>query len=164
MNVDLIVALVTLAGTLVVLIWNIIDRRQSAFDARMSQATELLTGKTQRRSAGVAIIEGARGRLRRRGMWRTAMIGLLCAQARYLLQSSGQGKRQDEILNLKRILLLLIGLGNESGLEAEVADIGRWIKDDLRSTEPRAIGVNRGEIEKMVNGSSVIRRWVGEAT
>jgi hypothetical protein len=130
MNVDLIVALVTLAGTLVVLIWNIIDRRQSEFDARMSQATELLTGKTQRRSAGIAIIEGAKDRLRRRGMWRT-----------------------------ERILLLLIDLAHGSALEAKVAGIGRWIKEDRGSAEPRTTGLDRGEIEKMVDGSSRISSW-----
>ncbi len=91
MSVDLIVALVTLLGTLIVLIWNIIDRSRSSFEDRMSQATEFLTGHTQRRSAGIAIISGSRGRLvrRRAATWRTAMILLLCTQAIYLLEQSG---------------------------------------------------------------------------
>lgn len=55
MSVDLIVALVTLLGTLIVLVWNVIDRSRSSFEDRMSQATEFLTGHTQRRSAGIAI-------------------------------------------------------------------------------------------------------------
>jgi hypothetical protein len=59
MSVDLIVAVITLLGTLIVLIWNVIDRSRSSFEERMSQATEFLTWETQRRSAGIAIISGS---------------------------------------------------------------------------------------------------------
>ena len=162
MNVDLIVALVTLAGTLIVLIWNFIDRSQSAFDNRMSQATELLTGHTQRRSAGIAIIEGAENRLRRRRTWRTAMVGLLCAQAVYLLEWSEQGKRPDEILNLRRIILLLIDFKDMSPGQAEIADVSRRIRDDITSNEHRARGLGRGEVKTMVDESRAISDWVDQ--
>lgn len=163
MNVDLIVALVTLAGTLIVLIWNFIDRSQSAFDDRMSQATELLTGRTQRRSAGIAIIEGSKNRLRKRRAWRTAMVGLLCTQAIYLLEWSEQGRRSDEILNLKRIMRLLIDLKDISPGQAEIAEIGQRIKDDISSDKERTRGLDRSEIKKMIYGSRVIGDWVNRA-
>jgi hypothetical protein len=160
MNVDLIVALVTLVGTLAVLIWNIIDRRRSAFDDQMSQATDFLTGKTQRRSAGIAIIEGAKERLKRQeGTWRTAMVGLLCTQAVYLLEWSEQGKRPDEILNLKRILKLLIVFKDQPSSQTEIADVGRR-QLDLKSAEQRSRGLDRTEIKKMVNKSPEISGWV----
>jgi hypothetical protein len=164
MNVDLLVALVTLAGTLIVLIWNFIDRSQSAFDDRMSEATQLLTGHTQRRSAGIAIIEGATSRLGRRRTWRAAMVGLLCAQAVYLLEWSEQGKRPDEMLNLKRIISLLIDFKDKSPGKVEIADVGRRIKDDICSDQERTRGLNRGEIKKMVDGSRVISDWVKQAS
>jgi hypothetical protein len=93
LSTDVIVALPTMVGTLAVLIWNVLDRRRSAFDAQMRQAADFLTGQTQPRSAGIAIIEGARVRLlvRRESAWRTAIIGLLCTQALYQLERSEQG-------------------------------------------------------------------------
>ncbi len=165
MSVDLVVALITLLGTLIVLIWNIIDRSRSSFEERMSQATEFLTGKTQRRSAGIAIISGYSRRLtrRRKTTWRTAMILLLCTQAIYLLEQSGQGSRPDEILNLRRILELLLGFNFQSAKQVEITMLAQRIKDDLEGVNKSSKGLGRDEVRKMVTQSPTINKWVKPA-
>jgi hypothetical protein len=165
MSVDLIVALITLLGTLIVLIWNVIDRSRSSFEERMSQATEFLTGQTQRRSAGIAIISGSSRRLvrRRETSWRIAMILLLCAQAIYLLEQSDQGSRPDEILNLRRILELLLGFGFQSAEQAEITMLAQRVKIDLEGANKSSKGFNRDEVRMMAAQSLAINEWVKPA-
>jgi len=165
MSADLIVALITLLGTLMVLIWNIIDRSRSSFEARMSQATEFLTGQTQRRSAGIAIISGFNRRLlrRRETTWRIAMILLLCAQAVYLLEQSDQGGRPDEILNLRRILELLLGFSFQSAEQVEITMLAQRIKSDLESASKSSKGLNREEVRMMATQSPIISEWTKPA-
>jgi hypothetical protein len=162
MSIDLIVALVTLLGTLIVLIWNIIDRNRSSFEDRMSQATEFLTGHTQRRSAGIAIISGSQRRLgkRRTATWRTAMILLLCTQAIYLLEQSRQGSRPDEILNMRRIIELLIGFNFQSSEQVQGAKLAQRIKDDLEGTSKSSKGLDHDEVQKVLTQSPVIKKWL----
>jgi hypothetical protein len=68
------------------------------------KSLEYFTGKTQRRSVGIAIVEGA---------WGTApdlqkvFVPLLVNQAVYLLDESGQTDSWHETENLKRIMALL---------------------------------------------------------
>jgi hypothetical protein len=161
-TVDVIVALFTLLGTLIVLTWNIIDRSRSSFEDRMSKATDFLTGGTQKRSAGIAIISGSRRRLtkRREVTWRTAMILLLCTQAIYLLEESGEGNRPDEILNLRRIIELLIVFNLQSLDQAEIAMLVQRVKDDLRGTSKPSRGLDQAEIKKMITKSPAISEWL----
>jgi hypothetical protein len=130
-SVDAIVALAGLLSIVITLGWNIIDRSRSAFDDQMSQATRLLTGGTQNRSAGIAIIEGAEKRLQRwwRKTWRTAIVGLLCSQAVYLLERSGEQDRPDEVLNLRRLIELIIGF---EGKSPDQADLINNVRDRVK--------------------------------
>jgi hypothetical protein len=141
MKTEVAAAWIALGGTVLALIWNIVDRTRSAFDDRMSQATELLTGQTQRRSAGIAIIEGSQRRLtgsqrpvircfiRGNRAWLVGLTGLLCAQAVYLLKSSGQGKRPDEIFNLNRIMTLLIMFRNHLSGQLGYQEVIKALRD-----------------------------------
>lgn len=112
-------ALIALSGTILVLMFNIYDRSRSASNDRMARATELLTGGSQPRSAGIAIMEGScrmlKGSRFRHNAWREAAIGLLANQAVYLLERSAEGDRPDEIRNLQRIVGLLGKLVEGSG-------------------------------------------------
>jgi hypothetical protein len=161
MNVDLIVALVTLLGTLIVLTWNIIDRSRSSFEERMSKATDFLTGGTQKRSAGIATISSSRKRLARHRevAWRTAIILLLCTQAIYLLEQSDEGDRPDEILNLRRIVELLIAFNFQSSEQVEGAMLAKRIKNDLQGASKRPGGLDRTQVKKMTTESPIIGEW-----
>lgn len=136
-------AIIALCGTLLVLLFNIFDRSRSAFDDRMVKATELLTGGSQKRSAGIAIIEGARGRLTGSGFggdaWRQAAIGLLFNQAVYLLECSSEGDRPDEIRNLQRIVGLLTALvkGREQPYLKDFKAVAESLTRSSSSTDDR---------------------------
>lgn len=162
MTADLTVALVTLLGTMIVLIWNAIDRNRSSFEDRMSQATDFLTGSTQRRSAGIAIISASRKRLgrRREVTWRTAMVLLLCTQAIYLLEQSGQGKRPDEIVNLRRIIELLIVFNRQTSGYTEATMLAQRVKNDLHGSIKLSTGLDQAELRKMVAQSPAIDKWI----
>jgi hypothetical protein len=164
-TVDLTVALVTLLGTLIVLTWNIIDRSRSSFEDRMSIATDFLTGGTQKRSAGIAIISSSRARLsgHREVAWRTAIVLLLCTQAIYLLEQSGEGDRPDELLNLRRIIELLITFDSRPSGKDESAVLVMRIKDDLRGVSELSRGLNRAQVERMITGSPAISKWLGSS-
>ena len=165
MTIDVIVALITLIGTLAVLTWSIIDRSQSSFEERMSQATDFLTGGTQKRSAGIAIISSSRTRLakKRETAWRAAMASLLCTQAIYLLEQSGEGDRPDEVLNLRRIIELLIRFDLQSPELAEASMLAERIKNDLKDTAKFPSGLNRAQVKGIVDSSPAISRWLGPA-
>jgi hypothetical protein len=165
-TVDVIVALVTLLGTMIVLIWNIIDRGQSSFEERMSQATDLLTGGTQKRSAGIAIIASFRIRLARRRAtsWRTAMTLLLCTQAIYLLEQSRDGDRPDELLNLRRIIELLIAFNFHSPNQYEIAVLAARIKGDLQGVGKLSQCLNRAKIDAIIAKSPAICAWLKAAS
>lgn len=161
MNGEFAAAWVALGGTLIVLIYNMFDRSRSAFDELMSQATGLLTGKTQRRSAGIAIIEGSQRRLiRRKRTWLVAVTGLLSSQAVYLLQSSRSGERQDEIFNLKRILELLIKFQSHLSDRAPFTELIEILKEPAETGEPgkEDRGLNRSAIKKMF-GDHIFDGW-----
>jgi hypothetical protein len=194
MNAEVAAAWVALGGTVLVLIWNVVDRTQSAFDDRMSQATELLTGQTQRRSAGIAIIEGSQRRLigsqrpltgwliRGNRAWPVALTGLLSAQAIYLLKSSGQGKRPDEILNLKRIMELLIELKNHLSGQVSLQEVINALREKeslarkagaTHSREEGSSGQDQGDKEsskqdlgldstaiKAMLGDKIFENWI----
>ena len=165
MTIDVIVALITLLGTLAVLTWNTIDRSQSSFEKRMSQAADFLTGGTQKRSAGIAIISSSRRRLTksRETAWRTAMASLLCMQAIYLLEQSGEGDRPDEVLNLRRIIELLIAFDLQSPELVEASMLAERIKNDLKDTAKFSRGLNRAQIKGMIASSPAISEWLGLA-
>jgi len=131
----------------------------------MSQATEFLTGHTQRRSAGIAIISASRSRLtRRRGAtWRTAMILLLCTQAIYLLEQSGEGSRPDEILNLRRIVELLLGFSFQSSEQVDIAMLAQRIQSVLKGTSKPSKGLDQVKVREMLAQSPAIKEWVGPA-
>jgi hypothetical protein len=155
MSAEVAAAWVALGGTLIVLIYNIFDRNMSAFNDRMSQATDLLTGHTQRRSAGIAIIEGSQRRIiRSKRTWLMAMTGLLCAQAVYLLKSSGQDKRQDEILNLKRIVELLIRFRRHLPDKTPFADVVGALQEPAERKQPEK-GEEPGEHDKGLDRSAI---------
>lgn len=164
MTVDVIVASVTLLGTLIVLIWNIIDRGQSSFEERMSQATDLLTGGTQKRSAGIAIISSFKIRIARRRAtsWRTAITLLLCTQAIYLLEQSKEGGRPDELLNLRRIIELLITFNFHSPDQHEIAELAARIKNDLQGAGKISQCLNEAKIDAVIK-SPAICAWLKTA-
>lgn len=166
MTVEVVVALITLLGTLIVLSWNIIDRSRSSFEDRMSQATDFLTGGTQKRSAGIAVISGSRRRLARRREveWRIAMTLLLCTQAIYLLEQSGEGNGPDEILNLRRIIELLLTFNSQLLEQTEVAVLAQRIKDDLRGARKPSRGLDQAEIKIMITKSPAISEWLRPAS
>ncbi len=89
-------ALITAATT-----WGM--ARATAQDQRMALAFELLTGHTQRRSAGIAILAGG---LPKR--WRRSALQLAASQAVYLLMKSDSGARPDEVSNLEGLVALLV--------------------------------------------------------
>lgn len=157
MKAEVAAAWIALGGTVLALIWNIVDRTRSAFDDRMSQATELLTGQTQRRSAGIAIIEGSQRRLtgsqrpvikwfiRGNRAWLVGLTGLLCAQAVYLLKSSGQGKRPDEILNLNRIITLLIKFRNHLSDQVGFQEVIKALREGESAAKKAGAHPQRGK-------------------
>ena len=80
------------------------ERRDARLNELVVKSLEYFTGKTQRRSVGIAIVEGA---------WEEApdlhrvFVPLLVNQAVYLLNESGQTHSTHETDNLKRIMALL---------------------------------------------------------
>jgi hypothetical protein len=80
------------------------EREEVRFEELVLKSLEYFTGKTQRRSVGIAIVEGA---------WAQApdlhrmFVPLLANQAVYLLNESGQTRSSHETDNLTRIMALL---------------------------------------------------------
>lgn len=138
------------------------DRSRSSFDAQMMHATELLTGETQRRSAGVAILEGSIRRLRKAAHprwlskyfegWRLATMGLLSNQVIYLLEVSQQGKRPDEKRNLERMIVLLGKLDEPEKNEFHIAAVLCSLEKRLLASRHSVLGLtlNPDEVRALI--------------
>lgn len=105
------------AGTIVALIFGglgwvlaviqTIQRHQEVRANQLLDALGYLTGKTQARNVGIAILQGLAPRSRQ---FRGAVVPLLANQAIYLLEESGEGSKAHEVENLRRIMNLATGL------------------------------------------------------
>jgi hypothetical protein len=106
-----VAVLIPLIATLITLRNGRIQQRRQAFDDQMLRAFDLMTGGSQKRSAGIAILEGRVSLLQRDDSrsndWRLAAIGHLRNQIVYLRDVSDHRDRADEVQNLERLEELL---------------------------------------------------------
>jgi len=80
------------------------EREEVRLEELVLKSLEYFTGKTQRRSVGIAIVEGAWGQA---PDLHKVFVPLLVNQAVYLLDESGQTDSSHETDNLNRIMALL---------------------------------------------------------
>lgn len=99
-----------------------------------------LTGKTQARNVGIAVLQGLAPRSRQ---FRGAVVPLLANQAIYLLEESEQGSKAHEVENLRRIMSLAIGLTKGRDLARR-----RVASDSMRSS----LIALRQSIERKIDG------------
>ena len=103
MDTTSVVALVVaLGGWVLAAVTTWINYRTQT-EATFYQALDWLSGGTQKRSIGIAAIEGSW----RRARFRRLSLPLLCSSSVYLLLSSNQRDSPQELTNLRRMMALV---------------------------------------------------------
>lgn len=143
-------------------------RRRADVDRQFLEAFDLLTGGTQRRSAGISLLEGLLGKKDNfrwkaamvNARWRLPTIRVLESQAIYLVEESDQGDRSDEVVNLDRIIALLTSYRKQGELVTLAQALERRLRDERRSTDkkknPNTVRVELG----LSVGKEELNEWL----
>lgn len=126
-----------------------VQRDREVREARILDAFRYLTGKSQRRSAGIALLQGLEAPSPR---LRAAIVPLLASQACYLLETSKQGGKSIEVQNLTRILTMLEEHAGRAGLPGpaltSLADVHESLRRRVAGEAERGLTLPPGFPER----------------
>lgn len=133
-----IAAISSSAVAIVLVLSNLIERRSERKRETMIKALEHLTGGTQKRSVGIALIEG---------LWYDghpfdrAIMPALVSQAVYLLLETEGGSHRHEIFNWLRIMELILRVPAKAEYHNLYCEIADALLARIEETQMPAAGI-----------------------